>query len=140
MAARADDPARPLWTRGSSTRRRRRRASVGRQRRRCRSPDYRIHVLATAEHACASATIQHSDGASARLRFATAAIVRAGYSFGAEQSCEGHHYRNPEEQQSAAAGPECQLMSCRTDRVVPSTASAAAQAINVIAPAPGETR
>jgi len=33
-----------------------------------------------------------------------------------------------------------QLMSCRTDSAIPSTPSAPAQAINVIAPAPGETR
>jgi len=33
-----------------------------------------------------------------------------------------------------------QLMSCRTDRAIPTTAGAPAQAINVIAPAPGERR
>ena len=36
--------------------------------------------------------------------------------------------------------PGSQLMSCRTDRTIPSSPSAPAQAINVIAPAPGETR
>jgi hypothetical protein len=35
------------------------------------------------------ATIQHSDGAGAKLRFATAAVVRARYSLSGEQSCEG---------------------------------------------------
>jgi hypothetical protein len=33
-----------------------------------------------------------------------------------------------------------QLMSCRTDRATPGTASAPAQAIKVTAPAPGDTR
>ena len=36
--------------------------------------------------------------------------------------------------------PGSQLMSCRTDRTIPRTPSAPAQAINVMAPTPGETR
>jgi hypothetical protein len=36
--------------------------------------------------------------------------------------------------------PGGQLMSCRADRAIPTTPSAPAQAIKVIAPAPGETR
>ncbi len=39
-----------------------------------------------------------------------------------------------------AGHPRSQLMSCRTDRAIPTTASAPAQAIKVIAPTPGETR
>ena len=36
--------------------------------------------------------------------------------------------------------PGSQLMSCRTDRAIPNTARAPAQATKVIAPAPGESR
>lgn len=38
------------------------------------------------------------------------------------------------------SSPGSQLMSCRADGAIPSTASAPAQAISVIPPAPGETR
>jgi hypothetical protein len=39
-----------------------------------------------------------------------------------------------------AGHPGSQLMSCRADRAIPTTASTPAQAIKVIAPAPGDRR